>query len=147
MGKESTASKPQGPSPRYSQGLRRDSKIQKITCYHHQQQISQDCNGLSRQSKVSSCFSCHHKQEQGVSEEYVISDGLVIMEVSEYWIKTVEKKTTLQSSREHKTYKNAKLVQEKLDILIFTLYYFVQVKYSKKSTFLLICMNHSHSEL
>lgn len=41
MGKESTACKPQVPPSRCSQGLRRDSKIQKITCYHHQQQISQ----------------------------------------------------------------------------------------------------------
>lgn len=81
MGRESTACKPQGPSLRYSQGLRRDSKIQTRTCHHHQQQISQDCNSLSRQSQVPGCFSCHHKQEQGVSE-YVISDWLVIMEVS-----------------------------------------------------------------
>lgn len=82
MEKESTACKPQVPSSRYSQGLMTDSKIQEITCYHPQQQISQDCKSLSRQSKVPSCFSCHHKQEKGVSEENVISDWLVIMAVS-----------------------------------------------------------------
>lgn len=68
-----------------------------------------------------------------MSEEYVISDWLVIIEVSEYWIKTVKKKNTLQSLREHKTYKNDKLLQEKARYSYFYFIWFCASQMFKQS--------------